>query len=65
MSFTLYEVWAEDEDGLEELIDTTASKTEAFKIAEQVVMDGAAASVVYQETEDGDSIEVQRFEGEE
>lgn len=65
MSFLLYEVWAEDEDGHQEIIETTASKNEAFKLAEQIVVDGAYASVVCQETETGDSIEIQRFESEE
>lgn len=61
----LFEVWAEAEDGLEDLIETTASQTEAFKIAEQAILDGAISATVFQETEDGDTIEIQRFEGEE
>ena len=65
MSFLLFEVWAEDDDGHEELIETTASQTEAFKLAEQIVMDGAFAATVYQETDGGDTIEIQRFESEE
>jgi hypothetical protein len=65
MSFLLFEVWAEDDDGHEELIETTASQTEAFALAEQIVMDGAFAATVYQEDDSGDSIEIQRFESEE
>ena len=30
MNWELYEVWAEDEDGHEELIDTTNSRSQAF-----------------------------------
>lgn len=65
MSFLLYEVWAEYDDGHEELVETTASKTEAFALAEQMVVDGAFATTVYQETDDGDPKEIQRFESEE
>lgn len=65
MSFLLYEVWAEYDDGHEELAETTASKTEAFVLAEQMIIDGAVAATVYQETDGGDPIEIQRFESEE
>ena len=63
--FMLFEIWAEDEDGRQELIETTASETEAFKIAEQAIIDGAFASIVMKEDEYGDLNEVQRFEAEE
>jgi hypothetical protein len=33
MNFELYEVWAGDEDGHEELLETTASRTQAFELA--------------------------------
>jgi hypothetical protein len=62
MSYMLYEVWAEAEDGIEDLMGTTASQAEAFKIAEQAIIDGALSATVFQETEDGDAIEIQRFE---
>lgn len=62
MSYTLYEVWSEDELGHQDLVETTASETEAINIAERVVLEGSYASVVYKETEDGDLIEVERFE---
>lgn len=65
MSFLLYEVWAEYDDGHEELVETTASKVEAFDLAEQIIIDGAIAATVYQETDGGDPIEIQRFESEE
>lgn len=63
--FMLFEIWVEDEDGRQELIDTTASQTEAFKIAEKAVTEGAFASIVLKEDDDGDLKEVQRFEAEE
>lgn len=60
--FELYEIWAEDEIGHQELIDTTKSRTQAFEIAKLQIELGAIAAIVYQETEDGDTIEIKRFE---
>jgi hypothetical protein len=34
MNFELYEVWAVDEAGHEELVETTSSRKEALEIAE-------------------------------
>lgn len=65
MSYTLYEVWAEEEDGHQELIETTASEKQASELAAQAVLDGYFAGIVLKETEDGDLIEVQRYESEE
>jgi hypothetical protein len=62
MSYLLFEIWTEEEDGHQELIDTTASKTEAVKIAEQAILDGSISAVILQETEDGDLEEVLRIE---
>lgn len=63
MSYTLYEIWSEDEIGHQEIVDTTASKKEAFAIAEQCLGEGFLAAIVYQENEMGDPILVKRFEG--
>lgn len=65
MSYTLYEVWAEHLDGHQVLIETTASEKEANELAEQAVLDGYFAGVVMKETDDGNLIEVNRFESEE
>lgn len=62
MNFELYEVWAEDEDGHEELQETTASKKQAFEIAQSLLDQGYLFATVYQETEDGELAKVQRFE---
>jgi hypothetical protein len=59
--FTLFEIWTEDEEGRQELIDTTASHTEAVKLAEKSVTEGAFAAFVLRETEDGDLEEIERF----
>jgi hypothetical protein len=62
MSFLLYEVWTEDEDGHQELVETTASLTGAKRIAQKALEDGSLAVVIYQETEDGDTREIQRMD---
>ena len=62
MNWELYEVWAEDEDGQEELIDTTNSRKQAFEIAQTQLDLGYIASVVYLENEEGDLEKIKRFE---
>ena len=62
MTYMLYEVWAEDEDGHNELLDTTASQMEAFEIAKSSLNDGYVSAVVYQENEDGESVPVKTFQ---
>lgn len=60
MTWELYEVWAENDDGHEELIETTKSLKEAQILAEKALEDYPAA-VIYQETEDGDTVEIERL----
>lgn len=62
MTWELYEVWSEDESGHQELVDTTKSRTQAFEIAEAQLQIGYFAAIVFQETEDGDTVEIKRFE---
>jgi hypothetical protein len=62
MNFELYEVWTEDTDGHQELQETTASRKQAFELAESLLGQGYLFATVYQETEDGDSEAIQRFE---
>lgn len=62
MNFELYEVWAVDEAGHEELLETTSSKKEAEEIAETSLGLGYYQTVVYREDENGDLKEVDRFE---
>lgn len=61
MNFELYEVWAVDEAGHEELVETTSSKKEATEIAEANLGLGYIQTIVYQEDENGDLHEVKRF----
>ena len=61
MNFELYEVWAVDEAGHEELVETTSSRKEALEIAEANIGLGFMEAVVYQEDENGDLHEIKRF----
>lgn len=62
MNFELYEVWAVDEAGHEEILETTSSKKEAEEIAEVSLGLGYFQTVIYRENENGDLDEVDRFE---
>lgn len=62
MNFELYEVWAVDEAGHEELIETTSSRRQATEIAEANLGLGYMQTIVYQEDENGDLHEVKRFD---
>jgi hypothetical protein len=62
MNWELYEVWAEDDDGQEELIETTNSRKQAFEIAQTQLDLGYSASIVYLENEEGDLEKIKRFE---
>jgi len=61
MNFELYEVWAVDEVGHEELIETTSSKRQATEIAEANLGLGYMQTIVYQEDENGELHEIKRF----
>lgn len=62
MTWELYEVWAEDDLGHEELVDTTKSLKEAKELAiTQLEMEGIEAVTIYQETETGDTVEIERL----
>ena len=62
MSYELYEVWAEDEHGHEELIETTKSFKQATELAKKALTEGYVAGIIYKEDDFGDLDEVQRFE---
>jgi hypothetical protein len=60
MNWELYEVWAVDEDGHEELIETTKSLKEAKQIANLNVKEKATTEcIIYREDEEGDLVEVE------
>lgn len=61
MTWELYEVWGADEDGHEELLETTSSKKQAFEIAKASLGLGYLEIIVYQENEDGDMKELERL----
>ena len=54
MKFELYEVWAEDSDGHQELVDTTSSIVEARRIAKQALDEGLEYVTIYRETDEGE-----------
>jgi hypothetical protein len=53
MNWVQYEVWAE-EDGHQELIETTASRKEALALAQQTFDEGCEYVKVFEETSNGD-----------
>ena len=62
MNWELYEVWAEDDIGHQELVDTTKSLKEAQALAKLKLEDeGIEAVFIYRETEDGDLEEIERL----
>lgn len=54
MKFELYEIWTEDSDGYQELVDTTSSIAEARVIAQQALDEGIEYVTIYRETDDGE-----------
>lgn len=62
MSYQLYEVWTEDEDGHQELLETTSSEKAANELANKAVLEGSFVAIVFLETEEGEIIERHRFQ---
>lgn len=56
MIWVQYEVWGVEQDGHEELIETTNSLKEARRIAEAALTDSIVECVIYKE-EDGELYE--------
>ena len=54
MTWELYEVWSEDLDGHQVLVDTTKSLKEAKEIAVKSLGDDIAVVQIFLEVEDGD-----------
>jgi hypothetical protein len=52
MNWVQYEVWAEDGDGHQELVETTASKKDALSIAERTHRETNAIVTVYEDSDD-------------
>lgn len=59
MTWELYEVWAVNEDGSEDLIETTNSLKEAKEIAEVNIGDDVVECVIYREDDNGELQEVE------
>lgn len=58
MTWVQYEVWGVEEDGHEELIDTTNSLKEARQIADQSLTDEIVECIIYKE-EDGEQFAIE------
>ena len=61
MNWELYEVWAVNEDGHEDLIDTTKDLKEARQLASLNLDEGIVECVIYKENAEGDLVEVERI----
>ena len=63
MNFVFFEVWALDDEGHEELVGTTSSKTDAMKMAEESLESTEQYLEVWvsQENEEGDLDEIARL----
>jgi len=61
MNWELYEVWSVDEDGHEDLIDTTKSLKEARQIAEANITEYFAECIIYAEDPTGELVEIERI----
>ena len=60
MNWELYEVWAVDIDGNEDLIDTTKSLKEAKEIAAlHIKKEDITECIIYLEDENGELVEVE------
>jgi hypothetical protein len=61
MNWELYEVWSVDEDGHEDLIDTTKSLKEAREIALANLTEFYVECIVYAEDPEGELVEIERI----
>lgn len=62
MNWELYEVWGVDEDGYEEVIETTSSLKEARALAELTIKEvdtSLVECIIYKEDANGDLVEVE------
>ena len=62
MPWVLFEVWVVDQDGHEELFDTTNSLKEAQVMAEKALTEDVVECIIYKE-EDGELFEVEVITG--
>jgi hypothetical protein len=61
MNWELYEVWSVDEDGHEDLIDTTKSLKEARVIAQSNLTEYYVECIIYAEDPEGELVEIERI----
>jgi hypothetical protein len=63
MIWELYEVWAVEFDGHEELINTTNSLKEAQQLAQESLTEDILEVIIYKEDEDGELKEIEVITG--
>jgi hypothetical protein len=63
MIWELYEVWAVESDGHEQLIDTTNSLKEAQQLAVESLTEDILEVIIYKEDEEGELVEVEVITG--
>ena len=61
MIWELYEVWAVDVDGHEDLIDTTKSLKEARQLAALNIDEDISECIIYAEDQEGELVELERI----
>ena len=61
MIWELYEVWAVDVDGHEDLIDTTKSLKEARQLATLNIDEDISECIIYAEDQEGELVELERI----
>jgi hypothetical protein len=61
MNWELYEVWAVDVDGHEDLIDTTKSLKEARQLATLNIDEDISECIIYAEDQEGELVELERI----
>jgi hypothetical protein len=61
MMWELYEIWSADDNGHEQLVDTTKSRKEAKQLAKRAINEGASEVWICREASDGDYEEIERF----
>lgn len=59
MNWELYEVWSVDNNGYEDLIETTKSLKEAREIAANALGDDCQECIIYQEDDNGELVEIE------
>jgi len=61
MAFMLYEIWEEDTEGRQTLIDTAGNLTEAKRIGKTAIDNGANEIIIFEDDNSDEVFEVARL----